>query len=40
MQEWFEKNKNSIMNYAMALDPKQLRDITKSAARTINSLNK
>lgn len=40
MQEWFEKNKNSIMNYAIALDPKLLRDVTRSAARSINSINK
>lgn len=41
MREWYEKNKDALARYDAALDPiKQLRDVTKSAARSINSLNK
>lgn len=41
MREWFETNKSKLQLYDAAMDPlKQLRDITKTATRSINSLDK
>ena len=41
MQEWFEKNKASIENYAEAIDGiKILRDVTKSMATTVSAFDK
>ena len=41
MQQWIEDHDKALKNYAAALDPlKQLRDITKSSVRRVESLTK
>jgi hypothetical protein len=41
MQQWIQDHDRALKNYASALDPlKQLRDVTKSASKTVRSLTK
>ena len=41
MQQWIQDHDKALKNYAAALDPlKQLRDVTKSSARRVQSLTK
>lgn len=41
MQQWIEDHDKALKNYAAALDPlKQLRDVTRSSTRRVDSLNK